>query len=206
MASNNYIFKMSNAGGMSTVTRYTDMLAGNAVWNPWEPQGAYDALSTVTLSTTTASIEFAGIPTGYKHLQIRAISRDNRASTANSVLIRVNGDTGSNYAFHRLIGDGSAASASSAASQTETYAYIQPCANSTANIFGAGIIDILDYSNTSKTKVFRTLGSNDQNGSGFISLYSGLWNNTSAINTIRLYPDNAASFVANTQFTLYGVR
>jgi hypothetical protein len=197
---------MSNAGGMSTVTRYTDMLAGNTVWNPWEPQGAYDALATVTLSTTTASIEFAGIPTGYKHLQIRAISRDNRASTANSVLIRVNGDTGSNYAFHRLIGDGSAASASNAVSQTETYAYIQPCANSTANIFGAGIIDILDYSNTSKTKVFRTLGSNDQNGSGFISLYSGLWNNTSAINTIRLYPDNAASFVANTQFTLYGVR
>ena len=172
----------------------------------WEPQGAYDALSTVTLSTTTASVEFAGIPTGYKHLQIRAISRDNRASTANSLLIRVNGDTGSNYAFHRLIGDGSTASASSAASQTETYAYIQPCANSTANIFGAGIIDILDYSNTSKTKVFRTLGGNDQNGSGFISLYSGLWNNTSAINTIRLYPDNAASFVANTQFTLYGVR
>ena len=72
MPSNNYIYKMSNAGGMSTVTRYTDMLAGNAVWNPWEPQGAYDALSTVTVPAGgVATITFAGIPNTYKHRQLR---------------------------------------------------------------------------------------------------------------------------------------
>jgi hypothetical protein len=169
--------------------------------------GSYDAIGTATVGSGGATeVIFSSIPQTYKHLQIRSISRDNRASTANSVLIRINGDTGSNYAYHRLIGDGSAASASSATSQTETYAYIEPCANSTASIFGTGIIDILDYANTNKTTVVRTLGSNDQNGSGFASLYSGLWNNTNAVTTIRLYPDNSASFVQHTQFDLYGIK
>ena len=169
--------------------------------------GSYDAIGTAVVGSGGATeVIFSSIPQTYKHLQIRSISRDNRASTANSVLIRINGDTGSNYAYHRLIGDGSAASASSATSQTETYAYIEPCANSTASIFGTGIIDILDYANTNKTTVVRTLGSNDQNGSGFASLYSGLWNNTNAVTTIRLYPDNSASFVQHTQFDLYGIK
>ena len=169
--------------------------------------GSYDAIGTAVVGAGGATdVTFSSIPQTYKHLQIRGISRDNRASTANSVLIRVNGDTGSNYAFHRLIGDGSTPSASGLATQTEAYAYIEPCASSTSNIFGTGIIDVLDYTNTNKTKVFRTFGSNDQNGSGFITLYSGLWNNTSAISTIRLYPDNSASFVQYTQFDLYGIK
>jgi hypothetical protein len=34
---------------------------------PWSPEGAHDALATVTLSASAASITFAGIPSGYKH-------------------------------------------------------------------------------------------------------------------------------------------
>jgi hypothetical protein len=39
------------------------------------PFGAYDSLATVTLSADAASVTFAGIPSGYKHLQIRAIHK-----------------------------------------------------------------------------------------------------------------------------------
>jgi hypothetical protein len=195
---------MSNAGGMSTVTRYTDMLAGNSVWNPWEPQGAYDALSTVTVpSGGLASITFAGIPNTYKHLQIRAIGRTT-ASAADS-LYRFNSDTGSNYALHLLVGNGTTAQAFSGVSQTSLKA--SPYLVDTANVFGAGVTDILDYASTSKNKTVRTLTGFDDNTATYsqIQLFSGLWMNTAAINSITITP-SAGTYTQNSQFTLYGVR
>jgi hypothetical protein len=66
---------------------------------PADLVGAYDALASVTLDANTASITFSGIPTGYKHLQIRGIGRTNRATPADmdGLLIQFNGDTGANY-------------------------------------------------------------------------------------------------------------
>jgi len=96
---------MSNAGGMSTITRYVDMLAGNTTWSPWEPAGAYDALATVTVGSTAVSdITFTGIPTGYKHLQIRGILLS--SSGQNNLSLRCNSDTAANYSSHQLQGDG----------------------------------------------------------------------------------------------------
>ena len=196
---------MSNGGGMSTVTRYTDMLAGNTVWNPWEPQGAYDALSTVTVpSGGVASITFAGIPNTYKHLQIRGIAKDNRASSnINSpMLLTFNGDTAANYAGHEISGNGTAAQAYGAGSLSNFSVY----ANSNfTNIFGAFVIDILDYATTTKNKTTRSLGGADQNGTGFLAMTSGLWNNTAAITSITLTAFSSP-FQQFSQFSLYGVR
>ena len=87
----------------------------------WAPEGAYDALSTVTLSTTTASIEFAGIPTGYKHLQVRGFAQCNRATYGtDDIKLRFNGDSGSNYSYHALRGTGAnPVEATSGASQAQ---------------------------------------------------------------------------------------
>ena len=207
MASNNYIYKMSNAGGMATVTRYTDMLAGNTTWNPWEPQGAYDSLSTVTVgATAVSSITFAGIPNTYKHLQIRGILRNTSSNTGDdSVLLTVNSDTGANYATHRLTGNGSAAGAQSYTSGTAIVPYFNANGNSGANIFGAYVWDFLDYANTSKNKTVRLLGGVDFNGSGTVGLISGAWFNTAAINSLT-FTSGSANFAQYSQFTLYGVR
>ena len=208
MASNNYIYKMSNAGGMATVTRYTDMLAGNTTWNPWEPQGAYDALSTVTVpSGGLASVTFAGIPSTYKHLQIRMIGRLNGA--ANNCSLVFNGDTGSNYTQHQLFGSGSSAGAGGSAYGVPSArpTFNMTGTNEASNIFGTGVMDILDYANTSKLKTVKLLTGSDYNGSGFIIMRSLLWNSTNAINSITFVPDSPSTgFVQYTQFTLYGVR
>ena len=76
---------------------------------PWSPEGAYDALATVTVgSTSLSSIVFSGIPTGYKHLQVRYIVKSARTGNPLDELnLRFNGDTGTNYAQHALAGDGS---------------------------------------------------------------------------------------------------
>jgi hypothetical protein len=201
---------MSNAGGMSTIQRYTDMLAGNTVWNPWEPEGAFDALSTITVpSGGLASITFAGIPNTYKHLQIRAIFRDSTASVGlDEMYFRFNGDTGSNYAYHTLYGDGAAAAALNGTSRSTGILCRTsiPRNSTTANAFGTAIFDILDYANTSKNKTTRCLAGVDLNGSGAVELTSSLWMSTAAINSIVLTAEASANFVQYSQFSLYGVR
>ena len=211
MPSNNYIYKMSNAGGMSTITRYTDMLAGNTTWNTWEPQGAYDALSTVTVpSGGVASVTFAGIPNTYKNLQIRYIVRSTRADAYGYFGMRFNSDSSAVYSSHNLYGTGSAAAANAVTSQTSIPSLQIPGANAAANIFSVGIIDLLDYQNTNKNKTARILYGDDRNGTGaggqgYVYFTSGLWQNLSAINSIT-FTDEFNSLAQNSQFTLYGVK
>lgn len=190
---------MSNAGGMSTVTRYTDMLAGNTTWNPWEPAGAYDAIATVTVpSGGAASITFAGIPTGYKHLQLRTLAQ--QAAGGGSVEMILNNAT-YNYR-HYLYGTGSSALAG--ADTSNAPGIFSSAANNGASVFAGSVIDILDYGST-KNKVTRSLGGVDNNGSGSIFLMSSLYTSSTAITSITL---NATSqnFTQFSQFALYGIR
>jgi hypothetical protein len=207
MASNNYIYKMSNAGGMSAVTRYVDMLAGNTTWNPWEPAGAYDALATVTLSASASSITFAGIPTGYKHLQIRCLTRESLGTGTGGLYIQFNGDTGSSYAWHRVYGEGNTNALTGASSSTTSgLAGITPTTAGLANVFGATVIDVLDYANVAKNKTLRSLTGFDYNGSGYVGLHSSLWVNTNAITSISIIADSGQSWQQNSTFALYGVK
>lgn len=148
----------------------------------------------------SATITFSNIPNTYKHLQIRYI---NTTSTVNQNLdFQFNGDTGSNYAWHRLLGDGASAIADSTASTT-VMRIGRSGGNSTS--FAGGIFDVLDYANTSKYKTARTLYGTDQNGSGLIFLSSGLWQNTAAVTSITITPA-AGSFSQYSRFSLYGIK
>jgi hypothetical protein len=208
MPSNNNIYKMSNAGGFKSLTRYYDMLAGNTVWNPWEPAGAYESIATITVpSGGAASIQFTGIPQNYAHLQIRGIARSTRSQTGDYIALQLNADTGSNYAYHGLTGNGSTASAFGLATQTFMDVERAAAASATASVFGASVFDILDYANTNKYKTMRNLGGFDNNGSGEIFLTSGLWQNTNAVTTITLKTQGGTSnFAQYSTFALYGIK
>jgi len=169
--------------------------------------GSYDSIATQTVgSGGTSSITFSSIPSTYKHLQIRAIGRYT-ASTKN-LYYNFNGDTtDTNYYIHSIYGDGSTASA--AAVQLPIIAN-DPFADSaySANVFGAAVIDILDYANTNKYKTSRALGGADTNGSGTVRFTSSLWQNTSAVTSITLRPQAGlgANFAQYSSFALYGIK
>jgi len=190
---------------------YASQISGHL----WAPSGAYDALASVTLSATTSTITFAGIPTGYRHLQIRGIARSNSATTyPDPLIIQFNGDTtsGNYYSYHILTGDTTAASAYAGATTTIAGGMVGRIAggNGGANSFTASIIDILDYSNSNKNKTTRTLSGTEGNSTNLdndITLFSSLWKSTSTITSILLRPNNNTnSFVQYTQFALYGVK
>jgi hypothetical protein len=76
-----------------------------------------------------------------------------------------------------------------------------------ANIFAGMVIDILDYTSTSKNKTVRSLGGYDRNGAGEISLSSGLWYaSPAAITSIELTTTATTEFKSYSQFALYGIK
>ena len=177
----------------------------------WAPEGAYDSLATVTLSASTASVTFAGIPAGYKHLQLRWSCTTNRGTYAiDDMKMTFNGDTGANYSHHNLKGNGSAASAGGGANQNYIY-YDVSAGTSVSNFFGVAITDILDYADTTKFKTTRALTGTDTNGSvagefGRVALQSGNWRSTSAITSLTVVPFTGTAFNQYSSFALYGVK
>jgi hypothetical protein len=169
---------------------------------------SYESIQTVTVgSGGQSSISFSSIPSTYKHLQIRALAKTNVSSGYSQIVLNFNGDTASNYNNHQLYGFGASAGAQSAGSQPVLYnGYISANFGSTANMFGATIIDILDYTSTNKTKVTRGLSGIDMNGSGAVTFGSGLWLGTTAINSITVGNDTGSNFVQYSSFALYGIK
>ena len=173
----------------------------------WEPAGAYDALATVTVpSGGAASITFAGIPTGYKHLQIRWLARDNFGSQGSDANIRFNSDSSASYSWHQLLGDGSTAQSYASTSQTAARAGAITGTTGGTNVFATTVLDILDYASTTKNKTIKNLAGFDGNGFGFVALNSASWMNTSAISTITITPRVGTTFSEFSQFALYGVK
>lgn len=207
MPSNNYIYKMSNAGGMSTVTRYADMLAGNAVWNPWEPAGAYESIAAVTVpSGGVASVTFSSIPQNYAHLQIRAIAKDTQSTGNHSFFMLFNSDSAANYSYHAISGNNNGSTTASGVSNLSASFSGFITATDTTNIFAPNIIDVLDYSSNVKNKTTRTLGGADLNGSGQIQFISTGWFSTSPITSIAIFPAATQTLQQHSQFALYGIK
>jgi hypothetical protein len=167
------------------------------------PQGAYDALASVTLSATASSIVFAGIPSGYKHLQIRGIVK---LSSINSILMRFNGDSTTNYSRHGLYGDGTSPGSFNSASVSAVGISQALGISASTNIYSGLIVDILDYASITKNKTVRILSGYDANGSGAIELDSSAWYSTSAITSMTLVGQSGETFSANSSFALYGVK
>jgi hypothetical protein len=173
--------------------------------------GDYESIATVTVgSGGAASVTFSSIASTYTHLQIRVFAQTSRGTYGNDQMtMRINGDSASNYASHILTGDGAVASASAASSQTSINLSFK-LGTTTSSAFGVFIIDALDYANTSKLKTIRNLAGVDINGTiatygGEVELSSGLWQSTSAVNSVTLTPVNA-NFTQYSSFSLYGIK
>ena len=168
--------------------------------------GDYDAIDVATVGAGgVAEITFTGIPSNYKHLQIRGVGRTTAATTDANTNIRFNGDTGTNYSVHYKFGNGAGMAAGGGGNTNAIDTVRLTGANSTADTFGAGIIDIFDYSSAVKNKTVHTVGGNDQNGTNLTIEFSGSWMNKTPIVSISLKP-SSGSFSQYTSYALFGVK
>ena len=166
---------------------------------------SYESIATSLVgSGGTSSITFTsgGAWADYKHLQIRVLSM--AESGTPELCIQFNNDTNTNYSQHALYGTGASASAYGASSQGFIITW-QGAGGSTTNP-AVNIIDVLDFSNTSKNTTVRALTGRDNNGSGTVSLNSGAWFNTAAVTSIKFTTQNGSDIAEHSHFALYGIK
>ena len=166
------------------------------------PANSYESISTVTVgSGGSSTVTFSSIPSTYTHLQIRSLNQ-----TGANAVIRFNSDSsGTNYRAHYIEGDGANISSGSVQAGGYDGGYAIVGKGTVSNMFGAAVIDILDYTNTNKYKVTRGVTGIGQNGSGYLDYVSSVWISTSAISSIT-FASVGASFSQYSSFALYGIK
>jgi hypothetical protein len=169
--------------------------------------GDFESIATTTVGVGgTSSVTFSSIPQTYSHLQIRMIGRVSNATVDENVLMQFNGNTASDYSLDYFYGTGTVIAGGNATNYNAVIPFRITGANSSANMFGVGVADILDYTNTSKFKTMLSLTGHDQNGSGLLFLFSGNWRSTTAITSLTIYPQSLTNFVQYSSFALYGIK
>jgi hypothetical protein len=171
---------------------------------------SYESIATFVVSSSTSSVTFSSIPSTYKHLQVRCLLKTTASgndSWAYSLQAFVNADTTvGNYAYHRIYGDGGTYTPGGAANAIGQLGFI-PSAGLT-DVFAPSVIDILDYTNTSKYTTFKAINGSNSNGvaGGFVGIQSQVWKNTAAVNSIDFRSGSGGSFAQYTHFALYGIK
>jgi hypothetical protein len=185
-------------------TKSGSLLVGNEAFNP----NAFVSLATVTASGSQSTLTFSSIPQTYASLQIRGITRDSSGS-GHLLTLRFNADSGSNYAYHMLVGGGAGTvSALGYTGQSRIAISDQPQdGDFAANIFAPFVCDIHDYISSTKNKTVRSFCGKNGGAASYmekVSLMSGVWLNTNAVTSITLVSD--ANWVAGSTFSLYGIK
>ena len=193
-----------NALRMGSVTPAAAYMGAIKVW-PALSAGAFEPIATVTVGPGGASsIEFTSIPGTYQHLQVRVISKSVN-SAGDSGDLTFNGDTANNYAYHSLYGTGASAAAEAGTTRANIPS-LRLVTSSSTSVFGAHVIDILDYASTSKNKTVRTFSGDDRNGSGAVFLNSGLWFATPAAVTSIKFTGRSFNIAEHSTAALYGIK
>jgi len=157
----------------------------------------YTPIATTTLGSAASSYTFTSIPSTYTDL-VLIVSGSNAGSAAPLMQVG-NGsvDTGTNYSMTVLRGTGSAANSFNNPGDTWFNTFMT---SGTGEIYTV-TANFQNYSNTTtkKTALFRAGAAG-----GNVIAEVGIWNNTAAINQIKVLL-SGVNFNAGTTFTLYGI-
>ncbi len=157
----------------------------------------YEKIATTTLGSNNNIVEFTSIGSGYTDLRLIFVPLGTSTQNMN---MTINGDTGSNYSWTNLRGDGSAAYSGRATSQANiNLTFGTSITTTNPNLYE---LDFFSYAG-STYKTLLNKYSADKNGSGNLGVQVGLWSSTSAITQITFTA--ATNFATGTTATLYGI-
>jgi hypothetical protein len=165
----------------------------------------YSPIATTTLGSNQTTITYSSISASYTDLLLVIAGRGTRTGNTVDTLLRYNSDSGSNYSYTHLYGDGSSAASDRASNQTSaTAGFWIPAASTSSGIFSAMTLHIFNYSNTTTNKTSIVRESQQSNTGGLPGASVSLWRNTAAINRIDLSL-GVGDWATGSTFTLYGI-
>jgi hypothetical protein len=175
--------------------------------------GSYVFISSTSLASDSSYIELTNIPATYKHLRLVTYMKDAdpAGNGATRILCSFNGDTNdANYYNGGYQSYGTGTLTSFRGSGKNSFGYgTRP--NDTY-IWGTNIIEIPDYTNTTKTKVSMIWGAElSFVGGAGNALFSHQWTLNSAgtfyaINSLRLSSEAGYNLKAGSKIAIYGLK
>ena len=148
-----------------------------------------------------ANVTFSSIPATYTDLVLKASARSTVAE--DTFGIRFNSDSGSNYPYRGLEGNGSTPRSFSG---TNTLVGLGRMSQSsfTASTFGNNEFYIPNYTSSNYKSVSIDAVNENNATTAIAELAAGLWNSTAAISNIQVIP-SSGNFAQYSTFTLYGI-
>lgn len=160
-----------------------------------------------TLGASAASIDVTGIVGTYAHLMITIYARGDLVGTNTTILMRLNGDAGTNYDYQTLIGSAAATSAGEQFANGAVLVGVATGSTAGANLFNASEVFIPNYAGSTNNKQYvaiNGLKTGTTTGTMFVEVFGGGWRSTAAINRITLFP-GSGNFVAGTRVTIHAL-
>jgi hypothetical protein len=165
----------------------------------------YEPIATTTLGSNETSVVFSSIPSTYTDL-IFIIEGYNGVGNGYYPRFYFNADTGSNYSYSVLEGNGTTAGSSRGSNATRVLLGWQyaPWTTNSANR-GNIILHIFNYANTTTNKTSLSRSNTPSDG---VNATASLWRSTAAINTVTFVGDTgiSQSYASGSTFTLYGIK
>jgi hypothetical protein len=157
-------------------------------------------LTTVSSATSSVTINLSGI-SGYKDL---VLVGNAKAANNASLALQFNGDTGSNYSYQVIDGDGTTAAGNRQSNTAAIQAIGWSIAMGSTTNWSCFTANIMNYSNSSTFKpvLIRSAAVNTSNAMG-TDLFSGVWRNTAAITSITVLGNTIS---AGSTFAIYGIK
>lgn len=156
----------------------------------------YEKINTTTLTGNESSVTFSSIPGTYTDLVL--IQNSIATSTDFNIWARFNSDTGNNYSYTYIVGDGAGGGETG---RSSNYSYMDAGGVNTSPATTA-IFYINNYSNTT---TFKNLFSRVGSTSKVLGMYIGMWRSTSAITSVTTLA-STSTFASGSTFTLYGIK
>jgi hypothetical protein len=164
----------------------------------------YDLLKTATLESSSNLVDFTSIPNTYTDLVLALNIKSTFGSGSSSEYrLRFNGDGGNNYSSATLRANSAPSLTAGLKAGTEGWATIVWSGDADNNWGAGGYIHIMRYKDTGKYKLWNAHTGNAFGvmGNGIVN---GLWNDTTTINRIEIFPQRD-SFAVGSTFDLYGI-
>ena len=150
-----------------------------------------------------ATIAFTTIPQTYTDLLLKISGRTANADVDDFALIKFNADTGSNYPYKQLRGNGSSATSNDGTLTSAALVRLNGD-TSTASTFASNDIYIPNYTGSTQKSASADGVSENNATAATASLWAALWTGTVAITDLTITP-NGGNFSQYSTAYLYGI-
>ncbi len=155
--------------------------------------------STVT-SSTASGITFSSIPSTFTDLCLKLMIRCDGGG-GQAILMDLN-NSSSNFTVRLIEGSGSAASSGST---TVPLVGTATGTGSTSNTFTNAEVYIPNYAGSNNKSYSADSAMETNATTAYLNLIAGLWSNSAAISTIKIYTSSGTNLVQNSTAYLYGI-